>query len=424
MSQSSTGNGEGLKENDTNKYRRDCSILIDVGDNKKIKAHNVIRQAVKLVGNDSIIGIVPRSGNMYELTVAQKKDLDILEDGLWINGKECTATKMVQDTFVASMMYLPTYVKDQEIKSKLNSLDVEILSPIKRRYVDIEDVSYADGTRFCKVRLPVGRKSLPFTMKFSDGEAEGYYRVIHNGQCKTCTICGSNDHLKKDCAQFTCFKCGGQGHIKRFCTAEKCHYCAYYICQCDNYDEYERDEERMGESDTNEDKDDLCEKCGTMSIFCVCQSDAQKKIDESIEEGEVDKGDAEDVDEVEDVIDDENEIVDSDGENKKTTNNDDYSEDNVSTIISETRNVDTTECEQMNEQTNDGSQETVFGDILDLEPNRTTVSTSRETLTAHTETQSMEIGNIGTRKRSISLCDTTESRMKIRATEPENNTDK
>lgn len=91
MSRSSDGNGEGLNKNPTPVYRKDCSILIDVGDNKRIKAYNVISEAVKLVGNDSIMGIVPRSGNMYELTVRDKKDLDKLDDGLFVCGRVCEA---------------------------------------------------------------------------------------------------------------------------------------------------------------------------------------------------------------------------------------------------------------------------------------------------------------------------------------------
>jgi len=163
MSQSSDGNSEALKDKQDRIYRKDLSVMSDVGDNKTIRADSIISEACKLVGSDKVLGCAPRSGNLHELTLADKWSVDIIEDGIMVNGKMYEARKSVQDTFVMSVMYLPTYVTDDEIENRLCHLQVKILSQIKRRYIDIDGKKFADGTRFCKVRLPDARKSLPLT---------------------------------------------------------------------------------------------------------------------------------------------------------------------------------------------------------------------------------------------------------------------
>lgn len=57
-----------------------------------------------------MLDVVPKSGNMYEVTLANKKDLDLLEEGLWLHGRECPTTRLVQDSFVASMMYICLHI--------------------------------------------------------------------------------------------------------------------------------------------------------------------------------------------------------------------------------------------------------------------------------------------------------------------------
>lgn len=421
MSHSSDGHGEGLHE-DIPEFRKDCSILIDVGDNKRIKAREVLIESVRQIGNDGIMGVVPRSGNMYEVTVKNKADLDLLEEGLWLQDRECPARRMVQDSFVASMMYLPTYIEDQEIKSRLNVIGVDILSPIKRRYIEWDNIKVADGTRFCKVRLAEGRKSLPFTMKFSDGESEGYYRVIHDGQCKTCSICGSNDHLKKECPKYVCYRCGTQGHIKRFCAAEKCPHCLCYKCECgDNYTEEMREEMNDETGNEPEMKNDrcndertesvsLCEKCGIMSADCICQrfeKDEERKDDNDEDDIVLESKAGDDRDKEKDVNDDDIvKLDDDDLENK---------------LDDENKNGDADDSETNDPQNDETEHETLFGDVLNLEPVLPAAKPTRETPESDTlSIEPMQTTESSTyRKRSIdhSHSDTVNARMKIRATD-------
>jgi len=414
MSRGSEGNGEGVEGKPTNTFRKDCSIFIDVGDNRKFKARDIINAAVSLIGHGRVIGCVPRSGNLYELTVSDRKDLDILEDGLFIKGERYSATKSTRDTFVVSMMYLPTYISDREIEKKLLHLDVEVLSPIKRRYIEVDDERFADGTRFCKIRLPSSRKSLPFTMKLSDGENEGYYRVIHDGQCKTCSVCGSNEHLKKDCPEFICFQCKQQGHIKRHCTAERCHECFQYICECEN--QYE---ENMS----------LCEKCGAR--YCVCRFYAEpepetenpQNIDESGEnipennESDGNQRNAEKTPESPFTCDE----IEDDAGNDNTNEHTDVECDDRNNEVDKEDDVKHREtCEDENEfvtESSDSVTETVFGDIIDFQSDNAPECNTVETpATCISEPQPMNEELSDNRKRASSPVQQQEKRTKIRGT--------
>jgi len=425
MSQSKDGTGEAQEGKPQKFYKKDLSILIDVGDNKKVKAQTVIGAAVSVLGHGKVFACVPRSGNLYELTLSDSRDVDNLEDGLWIEGtKEWYPTrKTVKDTFVVSMMHLPTYITDSEIEKRMADVDVQILSTIKRRYVEFDGDKYADGTRFCKVRLQSERKSLPFTMKFSDGDYENYYRVIHDGQCKTCSICGDNTHMKKDCPEFLCYFCGGQGHIKRQCTKVKCRFCFEFTCRCDD-----------DITDSPEEKD-LCDKCGGMSHECCCLLPGDDKFDEDRKDADViddknveitentnrnvdaDEDDAED----DDIVNENNENdIDNTSENEKVDKQIELSEDeDMENVDAEDKSIEavseTTETITTNITTEDERNEkpeivdeTVFGDVLSLNSNVPQTENPVQTpVVSEDESTSMQTENSDTRKRGSTATNST-----------------
>lgn len=343
MSQSSAGADGGLHEKPKIVYRRDCSLLIDVGDNKRVKSETIISAACKLCGHENIFGCVPRSGNMFEITTSDRKYVDILEDGLYIGTNLYESKKFIQDKFVVSLMHLPTYITDNEIEQKLTQCDANIISPIKRRFVEVEGNKFADGTRFCNVRLNENKRSLPFTMKFHDGICDSYYRVIHDGQCKTCSVCGSHTHLRKECPEFVCFQCGVQGHMKRHCPAEKCRYCRRYKCVCEEEPENDENGENVNNINVNVDEvvndendgvteenaectDMWCRKC--RAYLCKC------KFESSDEENQ--------------IVDLEQEMVDETEVENESKDGDEYDNHNDN----ETNAILT--------------KEPVFGDMLDL----------------------------------------------------------
>lgn len=86
------------------------------------------------------------------------------------------------------------YIEDHEIEDALQSMNIEILFPIQRRYYP--------GTNIVDGQLPLNMQSLPYKIKFR----KEYYRVIHNGQIKVCSLCYSQDHLFTVCPKFVCFR--------------------------------------------------------------------------------------------------------------------------------------------------------------------------------------------------------------------------
>lgn len=86
------------------------------------------------------------------------------------------------------------YIENHEIEDALQSMNIEILFPIQRRYYP--------GTNIVDGQLPLNMQSLPYKIKFR----KEYYRVIHNGQIKVCSLCYSQDHLFTVCPKFVCFR--------------------------------------------------------------------------------------------------------------------------------------------------------------------------------------------------------------------------
>ena len=86
-------------------------------------------------------------------------------------------------------LLLVSCIEDAVIEMTLRSMKVELLSPIKRRFSS--GTTIADRTRYAKVKLPDTINSFPNTIKFQ----KEYYRCIHNGQMKVCSLCYSSEHL-------------------------------------------------------------------------------------------------------------------------------------------------------------------------------------------------------------------------------------
>lgn len=108
-------------------------------------------------------------------------------------------------------LHLPNYIKDDEIIQKLVDWGVSPIFPLRRRYHP--GTTVAEGTRFLRVKFRQDIVTLPYNVKFDTEEGPKYFRVIHGDQLKTCRICASTDHEKKDCPKYTCRDCLEQGHF-------------------------------------------------------------------------------------------------------------------------------------------------------------------------------------------------------------------
>ena len=48
---------------------KELTLIVDVSDNKRVSAQSIIEEAEGICGEGNIFAVVPRSGNLYEITV-------------------------------------------------------------------------------------------------------------------------------------------------------------------------------------------------------------------------------------------------------------------------------------------------------------------------------------------------------------------
>ncbi|XP_063406257.1 protein PFC0760c-like [Mytilus trossulus] len=131
------GDGRSIKEK---------TVLVDVGDNRNIKAADVIANVEKEVGEGTVLACVPKSGNSYELTLTDKDTLDLIVDtGFKVNDSNFIPRAIFSRDKVVIFFNVSHYVPDSEISEKLMEFGVILKSPIKRKMHPGTDV--ANGTR-------------------------------------------------------------------------------------------------------------------------------------------------------------------------------------------------------------------------------------------------------------------------------------
>lgn len=215
---------------DTREFGKDCTIILNVGDNQRVKATDVIRELDDKYGRGSVYACVPKAADCYEVTFANKNIAEKVTTGVTIADKQCDCDLLYSDIMVVSFMHLPAYITDAEIKLKLASYGIALKGKIKRRYY--RGTRCADGTRYVKVEFPKHIKSLNYLMKFDTVYGPQMFRVKHNNQTKVCSLCLSDEHLMRQCPDFKCFRCGVQGHTKKSCEAGRCTRCSRYPVSC------------------------------------------------------------------------------------------------------------------------------------------------------------------------------------------------
>lgn len=216
-------------------FTRDLTVIIDVGDNKAVKPEILIDSIELHCGRDDVVAAcVPKSGNLYEVTLKNENCIEYLRDGVEVKGKQFDCQELVSKFRIVSIMNLSCYVTDEEINKQFTAIGVEIVSEIRRHCY--KGTTVADGTRIMKVKLPDNMVSLPYSMKFHATEKDfAYYRVIHNDQKKVCSKCFSADHMYKECPSYLCYACDEQGHVKKNCPYPVCSSCELTKskCKCD-----------------------------------------------------------------------------------------------------------------------------------------------------------------------------------------------
>ncbi|CAG2207261.1 unnamed protein product [Mytilus edulis] len=217
---------------------KELTLIVDVADNKKVGANSIIEEAEVLCGEGNVLAVVPRSGNLYEITVANSDAADELSNGPFVIGTTRFNCKAIYSKDrVVSFMHLPVFISDDVIRDKLEAYNVELKSPIKQHMYD--GTSVTDGTRYVVVKFPPNISSLPYTMKFDLGNNQHeYIRVKHDHQSKVCSNCLSPNHLYLNCPNNKCYQCQSFGHISKYCESSKCIKCGFYPrrCKCESSD--------------------------------------------------------------------------------------------------------------------------------------------------------------------------------------------
>ena len=162
-------------------YKKECTVVLDVGKNKKIAAGELIDVLCEHVGV-VIHACVPKVTDIYEVTVDIIQSRMIYEsDSLKLNGYEMKARLQ---SVVVLFLHLPAYITDDKIEERLISMKIELITPIyRRRY---KGTNITDGARYFRVKIPPEIKSLPYSMKFKTVEGVEYFRVLHDNQIKVC----------------------------------------------------------------------------------------------------------------------------------------------------------------------------------------------------------------------------------------------
>lgn len=212
------------------RYMKECTVTIEGIDSKRVKAYDVIKAIEIVTGLNSVLAVVDSDALSYEVTLDSKENAVKLLSGIEINDRDYNCSLIFSDTTVVSFMKLPSYIEDWELKDKLTSKGIKLVSPIFRRAVSGTDV--ADGTRFVKCKFPPGFVSLPWTTGFKIGSSIKYYRVVHNNQAKVCSLCMSPEHIQRNCPHYECNGCGLQGHYERRCRAFRCTDCHELPLKC------------------------------------------------------------------------------------------------------------------------------------------------------------------------------------------------
>lgn len=236
-------------------YLMENTVLVNIGDNRKVRAGSVITDVEIHCGLRSILAIVPRASDCYEITFNNKDTADLFLDGVSIQGQIRDSRPVHQDTVMVSIMFLSSFITDEMIRKRFSAMEIDIVSQIKRHLMIADDGhKIPDGTRFFRCKFPPHIKSLPYLIKFDTPAGSGTYKVLHNEQRKVCHKCWSTDHLLRNCPYVLCNQCKEAGHIARDCSAERCCDCGEYPnnCECQYYDDEEENVEKIDDQEADD----------------------------------------------------------------------------------------------------------------------------------------------------------------------------
>lgn len=217
-------------------YKKEATLRVDTGFDR-VKASDIINAIEDDFGDDSVFACVPRGG-CYEVTLCDEETAKVVAGGISIKGKSYNCRIVTDRSLVVSFLHLTPYIEDSQIIDMLHAFGVEVISNIKRHFIKDAKRKITDGTRYVRVKFPEQLKSLPYSVRFNTCDGPQPFRVIHNGQVKTCNLCFETDHVMAECPSVECRVCHGQGHIARSCPQkQRCDECKNKMSHCMCYND-------------------------------------------------------------------------------------------------------------------------------------------------------------------------------------------
>ncbi len=68
-------------------YLKEATVVIDLRDNKEVKAEDIIKVVTQKIGFGKLLAMRPKHGKEYELTLEGADVCDVLVDGMEIKGQ-------------------------------------------------------------------------------------------------------------------------------------------------------------------------------------------------------------------------------------------------------------------------------------------------------------------------------------------------
>jgi hypothetical protein len=115
-----TSGGSHLVEYDrpfkSRQYRREHSLIVNVHDNSAVRPDAVIKYVHDHCGVGDIYACVPKSGNLYEITLDGRAPIQYLLEGIKTGNSTFQVHEVVQSSIIVSFLHLPAYIDDEEIE--------------------------------------------------------------------------------------------------------------------------------------------------------------------------------------------------------------------------------------------------------------------------------------------------------------------
>lgn len=86
-----------------------------------MKVSKIIDAIAVLCGEGTSVACVPKSGNLFEISLDGRAGINILLDGIEIDDKRFECRNVTQRFMLVSVMHLAAYIPDSDISEKLES---------------------------------------------------------------------------------------------------------------------------------------------------------------------------------------------------------------------------------------------------------------------------------------------------------------